>query len=161
MDTGKCRDIALRYLAASNKTVSEVRKYLVAQGCTDTEIAETLAFLEEFHYVDDEAYCLQYMRNALLRKRRGIAGTKRELSEKGIERNTIEDALCTFVEEENLPEERERAAHAAVTLFRTDNADDKLIAKIARKLVYMGYDKDTVYEVVGRFMRKKETEFDE
>lgn len=153
--------MALRYLSLSNKTASEVSKYLATRGCANAEITATLAFLEEFHYVDDGAYCLQYMRSALLRKRRGIAGTKRELGEKGIDRNTIEEALGTFIAEENLPVERERAANVVQSLFCTDNADDKLLAKIARKLVYMGYDKDTVYEVVGRFMRKKETEFNE
>lgn len=161
MNTPECRDAALKYLSLSDKTASEVRKYLASRGYASGEIAETLIFLEEFHYVDDAAYCAQYMRNALLRKRRGITGTKRELGEKGIDRNTIEEALAAFIAEENLPAERERATAAARALFRANNIDDKLLAKMARKLVYMGYDKDTVYEVVGKFMRQKETEFDE
>ncbi|MDD2217436.1 MAG: regulatory protein RecX [Eubacteriales bacterium] len=157
----ECKDAALKLLSFSDKTVSEVEKRLVSLGYPEDEIEETLEFLKEFHYLDDFEYCLKYMRFALIGKRRGVLGTNKKLKEKGITEDIIQDALHEFIEQEGLLLEKERASRVAEKLCAGRNIDDKLLSKTARKLISMGYEKDAVYDAIGRLMNQKRVEFNE
>lgn len=161
MSKRECKDAALKFLSLSDKTAREVEKYLLGLEYPAEEVANTLKFLEEFRYVNDYEYCLKYMRYALLGKKRGVLGTKNKLQEKGIAGDLFEDALHEFMAEEDLPSEKERAAEVADKLCGEKQPDDRLLGKVARRLIYMGYEKDAVYEAIGRLMNYRRSEFNE
>lgn len=85
------RDCALSLLERSDKTAQEMRRKLKERKYQREEIEETLAFLEEYHYVDDREYVLRYIRTYSSRK--SIRRIRAELEQKGVDRELIDAGL--------------------------------------------------------------------
>lgn len=146
------RDVALKYLASRARTCGEMKKHLKSKEFSDQEIAEVIENLKELHYLDDMDYCSQYFDYAF-GKGKGYLRAKRELEEKGVDREMIEIA---FDEYENEETELKRAERQAAKVAEGRQVDDKLLGKIGRRLTTMGYSSDVVYQVVGMYMRQKD-----
>lgn len=143
------RDTALKYLTSRARTCGEVEKHLRTKGFEREEIRETLEYLKERHYVDDSDYCLRYFDYAFA-KGRGILRIKRELEEKGVDSQTIQIALEDYEQEES---EFDRAMYQAEKIVQGKEIDERLLAKIGRKLGAMGYASHVIYQVIGKYMR--------
>ncbi len=143
-----CHTTALSYLEHRDRSVQEVRLHLSSKGFDREEIEEEIKTLQDLHYVDDERYCDHYIEYAL-RKGRGPVRILYELKEKGIPSELIQKVLDTYFDKEM---EREAAMREAQKLLKPD-LDEKLIAKIGRKLAAQGYHTDIIYDVIGRLRR--------
>lgn len=66
-------------------------------------IAEAIAYVESFGYIDDAAYARRYVSAYMERKSRRCM--EDELRRKGIDRNCIEEAMRTVQEEDGLQDE--------------------------------------------------------
>ena len=99
--------------------------------------------------MDDSDYCLRYFDYAFA-KGRGILRIKRELEEKGVDSQTIQIALEDYEPEES---EFDRAAEQAEKIVQGKEIDDRLLAKIGRRLGSMGYASHVIYQVIGKYMR--------
>ncbi len=153
------RDLALRYLTMGLKTQKQVADYLEKKGCPDDEVCETLIYLLDMHYLDDDRYCRDYYHYGAS-KGKSMHLMKYELGTKGVEAFQVEDAFAALAEEENLDlpeEERERASHVAERIASREGRADvlRVSGKIGRRLKTLGYDSDLIYEIVGRYMREE------
>ena len=81
------RDCALSLLERSDKTAWEMRKKLKDREHQPEEIEETMAFLEEYHYIDDREYVRKYIRTYSSHK--SIRRICAELEQKGVDRELI------------------------------------------------------------------------
>ncbi|MEG0829712.1 MAG: regulatory protein RecX [Anaerovoracaceae bacterium] len=144
------RDRALNYLANRSRTAKEMVDHLKAKGFPMEEIEPTLEFLKDFSYIDDSDYCRQYFDYAF-GKGRGIQRVKQELVNKGVDSQIIAIAIEDYESETT---ELQRAKKQAAKLIANgETVEDKLLAKMGRKLTALGYTTDVVYKVVGEYMR--------
>lgn len=143
------RDAALKYLASRARTCGEMEKHLQDKGFEAKEIGEIIKNFVELHYLDDMDYCIRYFDFAF-RKGRGVLRVKRELEEKGVPRQTIDIAYEDYGGTET---ELERAKGQAEKIVSGREIDQKLLAKIGRRLTAMGFSSDVIYKVIGMYMR--------
>ena len=82
------RECALALLEFRDRTERELRQKLKEREYSAGEIEETVLFLKEYRYLDDEAYADRYIRSCAARKsRRQI---RADLERKGVSREVID-----------------------------------------------------------------------
>ena len=82
------RECALALLEFRDRTERELRQKLKEREYSAEEINETVLFLKEYRYLDDEAYADRYIRSCAARKsRRQI---RADLERKGVSREIID-----------------------------------------------------------------------
>lgn len=92
----RAREKAFSLLKLQGRTELELEKKLKRAYFPEKVIAETLRFLKEYRYVDDEAYARNYAEVYGARKSR--AELQRELMKKGLDRSLIRE-VCREQEE--------------------------------------------------------------
>jgi SOS response regulatory protein OraA/RecX len=120
------------------------------------EIRDAVDELTSMRYIDDYQYALRYYEYNR-EKRRGSGRAARELAEKGIDSETIRNAREDFLYSENVDEyadalsvaEKEMELRPAGETF-----DDKLSAKIGRKLDGRGFERGDIFKVLDELRRK-------
>lgn len=146
-----CHDTALSYLEHRERSAFEVRSHLVSKGFGEDEIEKELNDLKELRYVDDARYCDDYIRYGS-GKGRGPVRLQHELLEKGIDAGLIREAL-----EESFDRQAESLAamKEAKKLLRAqdERPDEKMLARIGRKLNSLGYHSDVIYDVVRKLKK--------
>ena len=151
----KCMERASRYLAYKQRTRQELCRHLRDRGFSEEEITACADQLEEYNLLNDLEYSSLYI-ESMLQRGRGIERIRRELMAKGVDRNTIEDAIAQM---EDLPDEEELAMEQAILMLDgidTSGMDyaerEKIKARIARRLAGRGFRTDTVYRVCRQAM---------
>ena len=119
-----------------------LRKKLLGRGYAEDEVDEAVAKLTDIGFLNDSAYTESL---AIRYAQRGYSSRRMvyELGKKGIDRDTAQAAS-----EEYRDGDRERAKETAIKMAGGRAADDKLKAKIARKLSSLGYDTSLVYDII-------------
>ena len=146
-------EAALRYLEHRARTEQEVRDKLTGAGYETEETEACLTRLKDLHYVDDTEYALAYLRRSL-EKRRGRLRYYRELKERGISRETAQQAVYEYEDEENADlsaVEYENAREEAARVLAGRELTDKEKARAGRRLASLGYEMSLIYSVLGTF----------
>ena len=146
-------EAASAYLANRMRTVSEVRKYLKEKEYDEAEAEAAITELTDLGYLDDYLYAERYYEYNR-EKRRGIRRAAGELAERGVDELTIKNAGEDFLYENNV-DEYEDALYVAKRVAEGREIDDKLLAKIARKLEAKGYSGSDIIRVLSA-IRKDE-----
>ena len=149
-------DAAADYLANRPRTVEEVRTKLKDKGYEQEEIESAIANLVEFKYLDDYSYCKMYFEYGYTRHRGGKR-LIRELVEKGVNEQQAKTALEDYVYEMQVDEYKD-ALEIARREAEDKIIDEKLIARIGRKLDSRGFKMDDIYKVMSEVRRWKDTE---
>ena len=87
-----CLATSLRFLSYRPRTVREVERRLEGRFPALT-IERTIAYLNDLHYLDDEAFCAQWITSRERRRPRGKTALRQELNRLGVQRELIEEAL--------------------------------------------------------------------
>ena len=167
-------ECASAYLENRMHTVFEVRRHLKDKEYDEAEIEETVSELIELRYLDDYAYTVRYYEYSAERGR-GSRRAMRELEEKGVDKETIHNAYQDFLYENKVDEYEEALEIAHREVYGRDglvgesdidasddedsnkknNIDEKLIARVARKLETRGFRTDDIYKVMTEMRRWK------
>lgn len=160
-------EVAAAYLANRMRTVHEMRQHLQDKEFNEIEIDETINDLIGLRYLDDYAYALRYYEYNTA-KHRGSQRAMMELEEKGVDKQTIRFALEDYLYESKVDEYRMALEIARREVFITSDefgegadtdriemkpVDDKLVARVARKLESRGYRKDDIFKVISEMRR--------
>lgn len=158
-------EAACAYLASRMRTTGEVRKHLESKGYGSGEITEAVNDLIGMRYLDDYQYALRYYEYNR-EKKRGSMRAERELAEKGIDRETIQNAREDFLHEQMIDEYEDALEIARKEVFvpgdafgdgtKTREVDDRLSAKVARKLESRGFARGDIYRVLDEMRRWSE-----
>lgn len=150
-------EAAFAYLANRMRTISDTRNHLQQKGYPDDEISETINELRELRYLDDYYYALRYFEYNHS-KHRGSLRAIRELEEKGISDEIIRNAREDYFYENKIDEYAEALELARKEIFYLSEdgrgciikrkIDDKLVAKIGRKLERNGFCTEHIYRVI-------------
>ena len=156
-------EAACSYLASRMRTTGEVRKHLEGKEYPDDEITEAINDLIGMRYLDDYLFALRYYEYNR-EKKRGVLRAERELAEKGIDRETIANAREDFLYENKVDEFEDALAIARKEVYSLPDVyggeaaarelDDRLSAKIARKLEGKGFSKGDIFRVLDRVRRE-------
>ena len=139
----RARDRALYLLQSQGRTQPEMIKKLKDDGYSQSVTERVLSFLQEYHFIDDNAYTENYIHvNKGRKSKRQITY---ELQQKGVDRDQIRQML-----EENPVDEEEtvRALLKKKTGGRIPE-DKKEIQKLAAFLGRKGFS----FEVISRVLR--------
>ena len=126
-------DSALGYLACRPRSERELRQNLVRKGITPERVEQVVARLKELSLLDDAAFAQFWVENRDRFSPRGALALRSELFGKGVERETIDEAIAQGADEEG----RARAV-AEKKLPRLRGLDyrtyyGKLVALLARR----------------------------
>ncbi len=151
------KEAAVRYLEHRSRTCGEMKAHLIQKGFEMPEIQKTIEELRELHYLDDFQYTIAYL-NYGFSKGKGMKLIKYELYDKEVDSNTIEDAICSYEEEYGVcldEYEIERAIEQAAKVADGALPDDRMTAKIARRLSSKGYSSDVIFKVIGQLGKQE------
>ena len=156
-------EVAAAYLANRMRTAFEVRKHLKDKEYPADEIEDAVAELIELKYLDDYQYALRYYEYNR-EKKRGTLRAERELAEKGVDKETIRNAKEDYLYEQKVDEYEDALAVARKEVFTQNDIygeeiivkelDDKLSAKIARKLESKGFARGDIFRVLDTLRRE-------
>jgi regulatory protein len=151
-------DVASRFLEKRMKTRSQLEKHLLLKEFPTDEIAKVLSQFEEYGYLNDSDYAAVYISHCIP-KGQTMFRIQRELKERGVSESSITTGLEQYIEETShdpTADEFQRGKKEAEKIIGQQHpVDTKLLTKVGRKLVLLGYRTETVYAILGEFMRGK------
>ena len=163
-------EAAYAFLASRMRTTAEVRKHLESKEYNKDEINDTINELIGMRYLDDYLFALRYYEYNH-EKKRGALRAERELMERGIDRDTVRNAKEDFLYEQKINEFEDALDIALKEVFVSSDVygespvmktvDDRLTAKIARKLEGKGFSKGDIFRVLDSIRREAEEYRDE
>jgi regulatory protein len=106
------RAILIRKLAAQDRTRHELATAMAAKNVPDEVAAGLLDRFEELGLVDDEAFAQRWVESRQARRHRSRLALRRELSGKGVDRETVDEVLSTVSAEDELDAARAYAERA-------------------------------------------------
>lgn len=165
MSKSDCRkktamECAISYLAGSMRTCEEVRKHLEKKEYTTDEIEETVKELSDLRYIDDYQYALRYYEYNYSRNR-GSGRAQQVLASKGVDRSIISNAYEDYMYESRVDEYELAYKLAEKELYIVPDLvgenvepecreiNEKLLARIARKLRTRGFSVDIIAKVLS------------
>ena len=138
----------------------EIEKKLVSKGYSQSEAKETSELLESRGYIDDAEYA-RSLAVRLFEKGKGVLAVKRELSDRGIDGN-IASSICEELMENDFSQIEAAMSLAMKTAGLRNRSecdellpciDDKMKAKIARKLSAAGYETSVIVKIFAKLDR--------
>ena len=161
-------EAAYSFLASRMRTTEEVRRHLESKEYGKDEITETINDLIGMRYLDDYLYSVRYYEYNR-EKKRGVLRAERELLEKGIDKETAHIAKEDFLYEQKVDELEDALEIARKEVYvpsdvygeapRMREVDDRLAAKIARKLETKGFSRGDIFKVLDRIRREARENF--
>jgi SOS response regulatory protein OraA/RecX len=149
-------EVASRFLENRMKTKSQLKKHLQTKEYAENQIEMVLSQFEEYGYINDSDYAAVYISHCIP-KGQTMWRIKRELKERGLSETNIEAGVERYIEETGhnpVDDEFQRGKLQAEKIIGNQTPlDSKLLAKAGRKLVSLGYRSETVYAILGEFMK--------
>ena len=155
-DLDRAKDAAYRFLTARVRSEFEVRRKLKEKRFNDDTIALAIERLKELKLLDDADFAICMTKDLVNLKGCGRYYIQRKLKGKGIDPETIEEAMESVFAE---VDEVEVAGRLALRKIRITIDDPKEKARISRFLQGRGFSWDIINEVFkGLDDRKRDQE---
>ncbi len=136
---------ALRYLSYRERSKWELSQYLEKKEHSHPVIQQTLNYLIELNYVNDQRFAVQWGQYKINKNKLGRNRLYLELLGKGIDKETIEGTLNTLYEDNP---EMELAAQCArkkwITLEGVE--EEKKKRRLVQYLQRRGFSSDIIYQ---------------
>ncbi len=138
---------AVNFISYRPRSVKEVKDALRKKGFHEEAQVETLSKLSEWGLLNDALFAESWIHYRTEALAKGRFGVRRELIEKGISPDIIEQALAEYypaeLEEEILEQilEKERRRLSV----KSDIEKEKALQKLAGKLQYKGFSQGAIY----------------
>ncbi len=146
-----CKETALKIIERSYKTKKEMIKRLLEKGYALEEVNETLKFLEEYNFINDESYTKAFINDRT--KTQGKQKIKYALKNKGVSDEIIEEELSKL----DMEKEKENANILALKkysiLIKRESDKYKLKEKIIRFLISRGYNYEVAKDAVNEILK--------
>jgi regulatory protein len=127
--------LALRYLGIRPRTAQQVIKYLQEKGFTPELARDVCRRCEQQGYINDEAFCRQWVSERLRLKHRSPYVLRMELKQRGVAGDIVDEAVGSISREEELEAARILAAKRLKNVEGTPDQETerKLMAMLMRK----------------------------
>jgi regulatory protein len=141
-------DLAYRFLGHRDRTVTEVRERLVAEGVEEAVVEEAIEELRHLGYLDDARYAQRFTEDRRTIGAWGAERIERRLLAVGVDPELIAAALS-----EQGEEELEAALAVLRRRFAQPPAHDRDRDRALGLLVRKGYELELAYDAVRAFER--------
>lgn len=149
----KAKERALRLLDYRARSRTEVAQRLRRAGFADEVVEETLERLEALGLIDDSQFAGMWVNHRLAGKAMGKTRIKWELRQKGIQKETVEEALAAV----DADQQYESAMRLAVSRWDKDSPDERAQRRrLASYLRRRGFDWDTINRVLDELASEDE-----
>ncbi|MBQ2701457.1 MAG: RecX family transcriptional regulator [Clostridia bacterium] len=138
-------DKALTHLSATLKTEKQISDFLAKKGYLPAVIDYVLEKLRSYNFLNDREYAETYVQSVA--KRKGGRLIKMELRSKGIDEESIENALSSLDETDEL----ETAKTLLLKYMRGKTADVPTLQKAYRHLMGKGFSYDVIKEALSAY----------
>jgi len=145
---GYGKKVAYSFLAYKQRSKKELIKKLKLKKISDASIEKIVELLEKQKYLNDELFAGNFIEDKLNCRPIGKRLAKLKLSEKGIDKEVIEETLNKIYSEDKEAEYAERVLEKYVKKVKYKDAVDKK-NKCYRYLISKGFDFDTVKKVLS------------
>lgn len=137
----KAKNTALKYVSARMRTKQETITYLQAKNFSAELVQDTIAFLLQYQYLDDDAYCRAWIHDRIQFHPCGRLKMAAELLKKGLDIQFVQTSLETY-----FPLEEElKLAETAVRQKQNSSTGKKMTRnEMARFLYNRGYSSDVI-----------------
>ena len=152
----RAKDYALKLISARRYTRAGMTKKLEDREIDRQTIEKTLAFLEEYRYIDDYEYTRCFVNDSIHIKKHGKFKIRNALKEKGVPADIIERVLGEY----NLEEMEQGHILELARKRLAGNFEYKNVMKVKRYLVSRGYSFEAVDVAVGQIINS-DGEWDE
>jgi regulatory protein len=139
-------DRAMNYLTYRDRTEAEIVEYLQKKNYSEREIAEGLALLIRYGYIDDERYIKNTCELNKITKYYGKKRLAQELIQKGIPKSKIEDINLYYSEEEEI-DCCQKLLEEALKRYRHEEPA-KRFRKVVNWMMRRGYSYDLVHSLL-------------
>ena len=143
-------DRAMTYLSGSVKTKKQVRDYLIKKGYTQSLADLILEKLEDYRFVNDEAYAERYAE--VTKGSKGKYLIARELKAKGVDDKTTQKVLSEFADD------TEGALRVALKAIKGKEINRENLSKVYRKLLSKGFSYETCDGVIEKIKNENQIE---
>jgi regulatory protein len=152
-DTAKATDSAIRLLTSRPRSVREIRDRLRRKEYGDETIDRVIERLREWRYIDDDAFARFWVENRESNRPRGRRLLEQELRMKGVERETVTNAI-----DEADIDERTGALEIARIKLRSYRGEEEPVARrrLGAFLARRGYGYDIVKPVLDELFGENE-----
>ncbi|WP_312652990.1 recombination regulator RecX [Proteiniclasticum sp.] len=151
----KAKDVALRHIELSIKTVKQVEDKLRDKEYSEETIERVIAFLHEYRLLDDLKYAQTFLKEKL--RSRGIKKARFELQAKGISKENIELAMesvsTSSVEEDACLKIAQKKYDQ---LKKREQDEYKLKNKLYTFLAGKGFEYDLISSTLRKIMESDE-----
>ena len=151
-ESQKARKRAIRYLVYRNRSRHEITCYLKRKNFPANVVDDTLVFLEENNYINDQRFAIQFGRSRIENKKLGKLRIERELDIKGIEKKVATEALNLLYEEYDEMEIAISCAKKKLLSSSSTNSE-KEGGRLAGFLKRKGFPTDIIYKVVTNLVQ--------
>lgn len=144
------------HLGQSSKTRKQLQDKLIAKEIPSDIIEETLGRLVELKYVDDENYAGIFVQNKQSFNKMGKSAIRQELRKKGIDQETIDNALEEISEEDERSRAKELVKKKLPSTRRLDRQKriNRLVGMLSRK----GYSAGIVFSIINECLEEEAEE---
>jgi regulatory protein len=152
-DVAKATDSAIRLLTSRPRSVREIQERLRRKQYGDETIERVIERLRGWGYVDDEAFARYWVENRESNRPRGRRLIEQELRMKGIERESLAQAI-----DEAGIDERAGALEIARAKMRSYRGEEEIVARrrLGAFLARRGYGYDVVKPVLDELFGERE-----
>jgi len=143
----RARDYALKLLAYRPRSRAELQTRLAQKGYTEETINQVLTLLERHGWVDDAEFAALWVRHRTRTRTLGPERLRRELAQKGVDREIAEAAIAVAIDESSeLMQARAVAEKVRAQLAGVEpgTASRRLAGRLARR----GFHSDVIWRVV-------------
>jgi regulatory protein len=147
---GYGKKVAYSFLAYKQRSKKELIKKLKLKKISEASIEKITELLEKQKYLNDELFAGNFIEDKLNSRPIGKRLAKLKLSEKGIDKEVIEETLNKIYSEDKEAEYAERVLEKYVKKVKYKDAVDKK-NKCYRYLISKGFDFDTVKKVLSKY----------
>jgi len=136
--------LAVRALARSDRTTTQIERLLAAKGASPAHIRATVRRLMSLRYLDDVAFAARWADRRLARMPMGRARLQEELLATGCPEHIV---LATLRATYRKVSERDLAMQVVAMSRRATSA--QTLGRVARLLNQRGFDEDTIETALG------------
>ncbi len=141
--------VALNSIQNRFRSVFELRTLLLKKEYPYDLVEKAIQKLIKQGYLNDESYAKSYVNNQMITTNKGPYKLSRELQEKKVESNYIDEALIVFTEEE----QQERIQKLVDRSIKSNHSRGGVVLKqkIYQDIKNMGYDISVLNQVISHY----------
>jgi regulatory protein len=149
-DYEKAKNAAIRYLSYRSRSIAEVTKKLQDKEFSQGIIKQTIDFLLEYKFINDQQFARDWIANRNLLKPMGRKRLSQELYLKGISQEIIDEQLSQITDEDEI-----ELIKQIIIRKIPEVVDEKYLAKVYGKLLRRGFNSRLVSKLVKEELGSK------